>query len=47
MSFRLAIRSSAALVVIAAAFGAVFAMWIENGPRIFLTYAQSGLAWCF
>lgn len=26
---------------------AAFAGWLEHGPAIFLSLAQSGMAWCF
>ena len=35
------------VTVVAAATGAAFASWVENGAGIFLTMAEAGLAWCF
>lgn len=32
---------------LAAIAGVGFAMWMENGPGIFMALAQSGLSWCF
>lgn len=38
-----------ALAILTAAVlsGIVFAMWVSNGPQIFMTMANSALAWCF
>ena len=47
MSTRLAVRTGLALFALAAVTGAAFAMWVESGPRMLLTLAESGLSWCF
>ncbi len=36
-----------AILLFAIASGAVFAMWIDNGPQILMTLGSSALAWCF
>jgi hypothetical protein len=36
-----------AAVLLAAATGLAFSAWLENGAAIFMTYAQTGLSWCF
>lgn len=35
------------LVLLAALGGVGLAMWMENGPAMFLSLAAAGLAWCF
>lgn len=45
-AMRLAFNAGLAATAAAAA-GLVFALWAENGSRMFLALAQSGLSWCF
>jgi hypothetical protein len=40
-------RIAIAAAAIAAATGAAFAAWVDQGAVIFLTMVESGLAWCF
>jgi len=40
-------RIAIAAAAIAAATGAAFAAWVDQGAGIFLTMVESGLAWCF
>jgi hypothetical protein len=35
------------LAVLAAASGVAFASWVDKGAAIFMTMAETGLAWCF
>lgn len=35
------------VALLAAATGAAFAAWIDNGAGIFLSLVESGLSWCF
>ncbi len=35
------------ILLFAIASGAVFAMWVSNGPQILMTLGSSALAWCF
>ncbi|HTV68692.1 MAG TPA: hypothetical protein VMF90_09155 [Rhizobiaceae bacterium] len=35
------------LVLLAAATGAAFAAWIDNGPEMLMSMAETGLSWCF
>lgn len=37
----------AGLIALAGATGMAFAGWVDNGARIFMVMAESGLAWCF
>jgi len=46
-SSRTIARIATAGVVLAAATGAAFAAWVDNGAGIFMTMVESGLAWCF
>lgn len=41
------LKISALAFLLASMTGVVFALWIENGSRLFLSLVQSGLAWCF
>jgi hypothetical protein len=41
------VRVAIAGMAIAAATGAAFAAWVDQGAGIFLTMVESGLAWCF
>jgi hypothetical protein len=34
-------------MLLAAATGIAFSAWLEKGAAIFMTYAETGLAWCF
>lgn len=34
-------------IVLAAATGAAFASWMDQGAGIFLAMVDAGLAWCF
>jgi hypothetical protein len=47
MTTRQVLNISAITAASAALAGAVFAMWVDNGPRLFMALAESGLAWCF
>lgn len=38
---------AAASMPVAAAAGMAFAGWMNNGSRIIMTMAQTGLTWCF
>ncbi len=40
-------RFGLAAAVLAAATGGAFAAWVENGPAILMSMAQTGLSWCF
>jgi hypothetical protein len=41
-------RAGLAILMLAAvATGAAFAGWLNHSADILLTYAQTGLAWCF
>lgn len=42
-----AAKVALATVLVAAATGAAFAAWMENGAGIFLATVEAGLAWCF
>ena len=35
------------VALLAAATGAAFAAWVENGAGIFLSLVEAGLSWCF
>jgi hypothetical protein len=35
------------VAALAAATGAAFAAWADNGAGIFMAMVESGLAWCF
>lgn len=41
------LAGAAGAALLAAIGGLAFAMWMEHGAGIFLSMAQSGLAWCF
>lgn len=43
----LAAKIALAGTALAAATGAAFAAWIDNGPAMLMSMAASGLAWCF
>jgi len=47
ISSRAIVKLAVATVAFAAATGAAFAAWVDNGAQIFLAMAASGLAWCF
>lgn len=34
------------VALVAAATGAAFAAWVENGDAIFMTMIDAGLSWC-
>ncbi|WP_274424392.1 hypothetical protein [Chelativorans sp. YIM 93263] len=34
-------------LALSATAGLGLAMWLENGPALLLSLAQTGLAWCF
>jgi hypothetical protein len=34
-------------LVLAATTGVAFSAWMEKGAAIFMTYAETGLSWCF
>jgi len=38
---------SGTALALSALTGIAFAMWMDNGARIFMTLVESGLAWCF
>jgi hypothetical protein len=40
-------KIGAGLVLLAAATGAAFAAWIDNGPEMLMSMAETGLSWCF
>jgi hypothetical protein len=40
-------RIGLAAVAVAAATGLAFAAWVENGPAILMSMAETGLSWCF
>ncbi|WP_265518107.1 hypothetical protein [Nitratireductor luteus] len=40
-------KIAAAVIFLAAVGGLGFAMWLNNGPALFLSLAEAGLAWCF
>ncbi len=40
-------RIGLAAVALAAATGLALAAWVENGPAILLSMAETGLSWCF
>ena len=40
-------KAFAATALLAAATGAAFASWVDNGAGIFLAMVESGLSWCF
>ncbi|MEO9612392.1 MAG: hypothetical protein ABJG86_10740 [Nitratireductor sp.] len=44
---RRAIQASLLVAALAAGSGVVFAMWAQQGPKIFLAVVENGLAWCF
>jgi hypothetical protein len=35
------------LALLAAATGIAFGAWLQHGAKIFLSLAETGLAWCF
>ena len=43
---RLAIGAGA-VALLGAVAGIGFALWSQNGPRMFMALMESGLAWCF
>ena len=43
----LAAKITASVAALAAATGAAFAAWIDNGPQILMSMAETGLSWCF
>ena len=43
---RLAI-GAAAVALLGAIAGVGFALWSQNGPRMFMALVESGIAWCF
>ncbi|WP_157015812.1 hypothetical protein [Mesorhizobium xinjiangense] len=47
MTLKLAIKSVSTVVVLAGLSGIAFAMWAENGPRVLMAMAETGLSWCF
>lgn len=46
LSTRLAI-GAAAVALLGGLAGLGFALWSQNGPRMFMALVESGLAWCF
>ncbi|MBO6716821.1 MAG: hypothetical protein JJ913_02565 [Rhizobiaceae bacterium] len=34
-------------LALAATTGVAFSAWVEKGAAIFMTYAETGLSWCF
>ncbi len=38
---------AAGAILASGATGLAFAGWLDNGARIFMTMAETGLAWCF
>ncbi|MHB2264335.1 hypothetical protein [Aliihoeflea sp. PC F10.4] len=38
---------SAGAVLVSGVTGLAFAGWLDNGARIFMAMAETGLAWCF
>jgi len=44
---RKALVISSTALALSALTGVAFAMWMDNGARIFMTMIESGLAWCF
>lgn len=44
---RKALVISSTTLALSALTGVAFAMWMDNGARIFMTMIESGLAWCF
>lgn len=35
------------VLLFAAATGAAFAAWVDNGAGIFLSLVEAGISWCF
>jgi hypothetical protein len=40
-------KIGAGIAALAAATGAAFAAWIDNGPEMLMSMAATGLSWCF
>lgn len=47
ISIATAAKAALGVALLAAATGAAFAAWVDNGPGIFLSLVESGLSWCF
>jgi hypothetical protein len=41
------LKAAAAGMLLAGLGGFGLAMWVENGAALFLSLAETGLAWCF
>jgi len=42
-----ALKIALGVALVAAATGAAFAAWIDNGDAMLISMFESGLAWCF
>ncbi len=46
-SNRTAAKIAIAVLLVSATCGLAFAGWLNDGARIVMTMAETGLAWCF